>query len=350
MNVIEVGRHAIAVTSSGILALLLSDCAIRSSPAVPPSPSNAGTAATGNQIFKYTGKKQTFTVPRGVTMLTIAAYGASGGSIGSYAGGRGALVKAKIPVTPEESLSVFVGASGRIGSRRAFNGGGAGAGTRHHHSSGGGGASDVRLDTGVRILIAGGGGGAGAASGEHLHRDPALRSAFTGYGQGGDGGGKVADSGSEGAFGYYRAAGGDGGGGGSQTTGGSGGNGGSSSGSCSGRTGGSGARHVGGAGGSACYAGGAAGAVACTVVAVAAAQGLRAALPIMVNMATVPGVVVVAAAGDRRLSKSRQRRSKTSKARHHPATAELRSLGSAQRNRPEIAPPATIAPTLDPGS
>jgi hypothetical protein len=256
MNVIEVGRHAIAVTSSGILALLLSDCAIRSSPAVPPSPSNAGTAATGNQIFKYTGKKQTFTVPRGVTMLTIAAYGASGGSIGSYAGGRGALVKAKIPVTPEESLSVFVGASGRIGSRRAFNGGGAGAGTRHHHSSGGGGASDVRLDTGVRILIAGGGGGAGAASGEHLHRDPALRSAFTGYGQGGDGGGKVADSGSEGAFGYYRAAGGDGGGGGSQTTGGSGGNGGSSSGSCSGRTGGSGARHVGGAGGSACYAGG----------------------------------------------------------------------------------------------
>ena len=259
MNVIDVGRYAMAVTSSGILALALSNCAIRSSPPMPPSPATAEDAPPGSQTFNYTGKKQTFTVPAGVTRLTITAYGASGGGKGSYMGGHGGLVKATIVVVPGESLAVFVGGSGRTGTQRPFNGGGAGSGRRHHRSAGGGGASDVRLDTGVRILIAGGGGGAGSASGEHSHRDSDLRDAFSGYGQGGDGGGTIAGDGEHGEDGDYEAAGGRGGGGGTQTAGGGGGRGGTGN-SCSGGAGGSGARHLGGTGGNAggpgCYAGG----------------------------------------------------------------------------------------------
>ena len=158
MNVIDVGRYTMAVTSSGILALTLSDCAIRSSSPMPPSAATTAYAPTGSQTFNYTGKKQTFLVPASVTRLTITAYGGSGGTLGSYTGGHGGLVKAEISVMPRESLSVFVGESGRIGARRAFNGGGAGYGKGRHRSGGGGGASDVRLDTGIRILVAGGGG------------------------------------------------------------------------------------------------------------------------------------------------------------------------------------------------
>jgi hypothetical protein len=258
MNVTDAGRYAMAVTSSGILALALCGCAVRSSSSMPPSPVSAEDAPPGSQTFNYTGEKQTFIVPAGVTRLTITASGASGGTIGSYTGGHGGLVKAEISVMPGESLSVFVGESGRTGTRRSFNGGGAGSGARHHRSAGGGGASDVRLDTGVRILTAGGGGGAGSASGEHTHRD-FDRSASSGYAQGGAGGGMRADDGEHGAFGDYEAAGGGGGGGGSQTAGGRGGHGGSGD-VCSGGTGGTGARHLGGnggnAGGSSCYAGG----------------------------------------------------------------------------------------------
>lgn len=256
MNVIHVGSRAMAVASSGIVALLLSGCATQPGSGVPPTQSSARNEPTGKQTFNYTGKKQTFAVPSGVTSLTITAYGASGGSFGSYTGGLGGLIKAKIAVKPGESLSIFVGERGLIGGRSAFNGGGPGYGDRHHRSGGGGGASDVRLDTGVRILIAGGGGGTGASAGEHTHRDPRLRSAYSGYSQGGDGGGSTADSGSDGAYGDYFAPAGDGGRGGSQTSGGSGGSGGASSSGCSGGTGGSGALHVGGAGGTACYAGG----------------------------------------------------------------------------------------------
>jgi hypothetical protein len=259
MNVSDVGRYAMAVTSSGILALALSGCAIRSTSAMPASPVSVEDAPPKSRTFNYTGKLQTFIVPAGVTRLTITASGASGGTIGSYTGGRGGLVKAAISVTPGESLSVFVGERGRTGFRRSFNGGGAGSGRRHHRSGEGGGAADVRLDTGLRILIAGGGGGAGSASGEHTQRDSDLRSASYGYAQGGDGGGMRADDGGPGTAGDYEAAGGRGGGGGAQTAGGNGGHGRSGN-SCSGGTGGTGVRHLGGNGGSdggsSCYAGG----------------------------------------------------------------------------------------------
>jgi hypothetical protein len=78
-------------------------------------------------FFSYTGGKQSFKVPAGVTHLTITAYGANGawGESGysGYAasGGPGGMVTAKIPVTPGEGLAIFVGGSG---GHDGFNGGG----------------------------------------------------------------------------------------------------------------------------------------------------------------------------------------------------------------------------------
>ncbi|MGA9018788.1 MAG: hypothetical protein WB438_07655, partial [Candidatus Cybelea sp.] len=89
-------------------------------------------AASKTKTFNYTGHKQTFTVPPGVTTIKIIALGASGGaSTGGYGtggvGGDGGRVKATIPVTPDEKLAVFVGGQG--GTASAFNGGAPGGST-----------------------------------------------------------------------------------------------------------------------------------------------------------------------------------------------------------------------------
>lgn len=147
----------------------------------------ASNTASGKKIFHYTGAGQTFVVPKGVTVITIVADGASGqggfSSPSDNTPGFGGRVFAVVPVIPGEKLSVFVGgtASNRSGG---FNGGGSAA-PKHGFGYGGGGASDVREggDKLVnRIVVAGGGGGAGG-------------SPIYAYGYGGAGGAKVGGTG-----------------------------------------------------------------------------------------------------------------------------------------------------------
>ena len=73
---------------------------------------------THSKTFNYTGAEQTLKVPKGVTRLTAAVSGAVGshGYYGTGGGAAGGLVTATIPVTPGESIAVFVGGAG--GSRR----------------------------------------------------------------------------------------------------------------------------------------------------------------------------------------------------------------------------------------
>ena len=86
---------------------------------------------------------QTFTVPAGVTSITVDAYGAEGGTNTSgYIGGLGARSKGDIAVTPGQVINILVGQRGADGS--------CGAG-------GGGGSFVVR--SGSPLIIAGGGGG-----------------------------------------------------------------------------------------------------------------------------------------------------------------------------------------------
>lgn len=123
-----------------------------------PRPVDAQSA--GSVTFDYSGAVQTFTVPAGLTNVSVAAYGAAGG--GSItAGGTGGLVTATIAVTPGEVLSIYVGGKGSdaLGYgiepvSGGFNGGGGSAGC----GAGGGGASDVRRGS-TKLVIAGGGGG-----------------------------------------------------------------------------------------------------------------------------------------------------------------------------------------------
>jgi hypothetical protein len=121
-------------------------------------------------VFSYTGAEQSYTVPAGVSSLSLTAIGAPGGGplSGGLAAGRAALVSGIVNVAPGQVVFVEVGGSGGspVGG---FNGGGD-SGTRNGISVyGGGGASDVRalpMSAGVislnsRLIVAAGGGGSG---------------------------------------------------------------------------------------------------------------------------------------------------------------------------------------------
>ena len=214
MKSLDFGRFALSV---GAAVALLAGCG-GSQPPIRGAPGVANVRADlhkHHQTFNYTGSEQTFIVPAGVTSIAVVARGGAGAGkryYGSYPqGGHGGRVYAVLPVTPDETLYVFVGSAGEY-SNGGFNGGGNG-GHCCFGGTGGGGASDIREGGDQitdRILVAGGGGGEGGIR-------------FTG----GDGGAGGTLKGAPGASGRYeKIANGHGGKGGSQTNGGHGGKGG----------------------------------------------------------------------------------------------------------------------------
>jgi hypothetical protein len=122
---------------------------------------------TKTDSLVYTGGMQTYTVPCGVTSITIEAYGAQGGNgaLGSPnsqggSGGLGAYASGTLAVTPGQILNIYVGGAGTAPTG-GFNGGGNGG---NANAGGGGGATDVRIGgtaASNRVLVAGGGGGGG---------------------------------------------------------------------------------------------------------------------------------------------------------------------------------------------
>jgi hypothetical protein len=95
--------------------------------------------------FNYTGGVQTWTVPVGITSITIKTQGASGGlapSTANSAGG-GAVIEADYTVIPGQVVTILVGG-------RGING--------NDFEAGGGGSTAVYIN-GVLKLVAGGGGG-----------------------------------------------------------------------------------------------------------------------------------------------------------------------------------------------
>lgn len=97
---------------------------------VGPAPNSSSVTpnSAGSKTFHYTGSEQWFTVPKGVSWLTVIALGARGGGeffqrFGRY-GGR---VRATIPVKPGERLAVYVGGATSYGGG-GFNGGAPGGG------------------------------------------------------------------------------------------------------------------------------------------------------------------------------------------------------------------------------
>jgi hypothetical protein len=243
MKSLDFSRYTL---SSCIAMAMLAGCGGSQLPIGAPGGISAPNKAHGkkhSQTFSYTGAEQNFMVPKRITNVTVTASGASGGLEGftskyqnSGSGGLGGRITATIPVTPGETLDIFVGGAGDYGGLYAgYNGGGEG-GSAYSCSGicgwGGGGASDVRQggdSLADRVVVAGGGAGAGTD----------YRTG--GYLTGGYGGGKVGSAG--------EGSGGSGGGGaGTQSSGGSGGHGGKK-GCCRGGGGASGALGQGGSGG-----------------------------------------------------------------------------------------------------
>ncbi|MER6301049.1 Ig-like domain-containing protein [Kitasatospora sp. NPDC001539] len=210
--------------ASGLLAAAL--VPVTAAAAAPASPCGSGgvlTVSAPSCTYTATGT-DTFTVPDGVTAVSIDLFGAEGGSAAGYVspnppnagapGGLGGESRATFAVTPGQTLQLTLGAAGVPGTSRhgefARPGGyghGTGGGGAHGGGGSGGGASDVRtgaFGAADRVLVAGGGGGAGNGG-------PLL--------YGGNGGGPIGESGGEGGG---PAGSGVAGGGGSQSAAGAG--------------------------------------------------------------------------------------------------------------------------------
>ena len=102
--------------------------------------------SSAQTTFNYTGGMQTYTVPPGVTSISIDVFGAQGGAGGTaLAGGLGANMYGEFIVTPGQVLNILVGQQGE--------------GTNATAGAGGGGGSFVTDALNNPLIIAGGGGG-----------------------------------------------------------------------------------------------------------------------------------------------------------------------------------------------
>ena len=127
------------------------------------------TAFAGTQTFNATGADQIFTVPAGVTSISVALWGANGAGgnrnvwLSPGTGGPGGYTNGSIAVTPGQPLKIIVGIAGEVtgGSPNSVYGGGGGVSPM---GSGGGGRSAIRLTNDIEIMTAGGGGGGGGGN------------------------------------------------------------------------------------------------------------------------------------------------------------------------------------------
>jgi hypothetical protein len=178
--------------------------------------------ACSTQTFNYSGVMQSYTVPVGVTSLTITAKGAQGANqTPGGTGGLGGSVQGVLSVSAGQVLNIFVG------GQNGYNGGALGgvngntvfSGPSNGNAGNGGGATDIRIG-GValanRVLVAGGGGGA-AHNGNWPSCTPGGPA-----GNGGSGGGLTGGNGTGGSSTACGCGGGGGNGGfgGTPTTGG----------------------------------------------------------------------------------------------------------------------------------
>lgn len=189
----------------------------------------------------WTAPSGTYTVPAGVTSLTVTCYGGGGGGGGAYTtnyddadgggGGGGACSVTTFSVTPGQSIIVAVGGAGTAGNTSGSDGGAGGTSTvkigatTYASAAGGagGGGGGVSIDigsggtggsAGTGTIHTGGNGGAGAYSGSYD---------WAGGGGGGAGttanGGNGASTGNPPAGGTAGTTGGGAGGTGKRTTG-----------------------------------------------------------------------------------------------------------------------------------
>lgn len=164
----------------------------------PPAAAAGSCVGTAPTMCTFsTVGADTFTVPAGVTTLTVVAGGGGGGGgNNSGGGGGGAIVTSSLSVTDGQILALFVGGGGFAGAGAGGTGSGLGVG-------------GAGLDGGAGPAAGGGGGGFGGGGGAGVSG---------GNGGGGGAGGSTGPAGSV----YTAASNGGSGGAGGQTPGGNG--------------------------------------------------------------------------------------------------------------------------------
>ena len=116
------------------------------------TPTNA--SLSGVITYSYSNVNQSFTVPSGITSVTVYMWGAGGGG-GNGTGGAGAFIQGTLAVTPGNTLTVIVGGGGLQNGGGTFGGGGS---SGQQGSASGGGRSAIQL-SGTELVDVGGGGG-----------------------------------------------------------------------------------------------------------------------------------------------------------------------------------------------
>jgi hypothetical protein len=133
----------------------------------------------------------TWTVPAGVTSITVKAYGAQGGGVAEFGqgvGGHGAEVRATVAVTPGQVITYVVGAKPTVATNMLGGSGGGGNGAEAFMGRGAGGGGATYLSVGsTPLVVAGAGGGAseGVNGGDSGHMGGSLRAFGSAYGMGG---------------------------------------------------------------------------------------------------------------------------------------------------------------------
>ncbi|GAB3510951.1 hypothetical protein GCM10027341_49890 [Spirosoma knui] len=161
-------RNATPATTSGQLKRVTAPAKATITRPLP----NGRLAAATSQTFTYLGQIVTWTVPAGVTSLTIEARGAEGGKSpdSNFPAGKGAIITGTVLVTPGQSLSILVG-------QKPVN-----------DANGGGGGTFVISGANQPLVIAGGGGGGGVDNDSDQKHGQAGTSGGAGAGGGGAGG------------------------------------------------------------------------------------------------------------------------------------------------------------------
>jgi hypothetical protein len=158
------------VVKRGALSAVLLATLVMGAPAAaiaetsPPTP--AATEPVTTETFTTAdhpaGEPFLWTVPDGVTSLTIDAAGGNGGRVDKQrTAGRGAVVSVEIAVTPGQQFEITLAANG-LGSGKGGAGYGAGGKGR---TGGGGGGSTAVVFADQLIALAGGGGGSSTGNG-----------------------------------------------------------------------------------------------------------------------------------------------------------------------------------------
>ena len=152
-------------------------------------------------VFSYTGADQTYTVPAGVTSITVKMWGGGGGGgyfggwTCGFSGGGGGFTQGTLSVSAGQVYTIMVGGGGTGGNiantANSYGGGSrsCNTGSDCRYGGQGGGRSCIRL-SGTELMTAGGGGGGGAS------RNASLAS------YGGAGGGMVGQDGNNDQINY----------------------------------------------------------------------------------------------------------------------------------------------------